>query len=117
MKIPVPNGRGWTKAPFIFWTANEQMVWIGTVFHGSGPTEIGFSLMDAMAAPMFDDARRPAKVFVQNATMAAAIRECSESVGHDIAALVEIEINRAPADEEQVVAFLEFQAEQAAEHR
>ena len=117
VKVPLPQNAGWTKAPFIFWTANEEIVWIDALFHGAGPSEFGYSLIDAMARPMVGEPRRPAKVFMQNAAMAAALREPAPDMGHDIPGLIEIGVKQSPDDLEQVIAFLDCQAEILADQK
>ncbi len=95
----------------MFWTAGEEIVWISSVFAGSGPEDVGYSFVEAMVAPMAGVPRRPAKVVVESDAMADALRAPLPDSDQDVRSLVEIAVGPVEKISAQVTAFLESHAE------
>ena len=114
VKVPIPGSTAWTLASFLFWMADEDIVWIDPIYTGSDESEIGYSFVDATARPIVGDPRRPATVFVQSEAMAAALRAPLPDSDQGIASVVEIAVGPSPDNGEQVVAFLNMHAQMLA---
>jgi len=111
VKVPIPGSTRWTLARFVFWMADDDIVWIDAILQGSEATTIAYSLIEAAVRPITGDPRRPAKVFVGTEAMAAALRAPLPEADQNIASVVEIAVGPSPDNGEQVVAFLNMHAQ------
>ena len=115
VRVPLPGDSRWTTATFMFWSAGGELVWVSAVYTMSGPDDVGFSLLEAMVAPMHGEPRRPTKVFLQDEAMANALRESGTIDGHDVSGVVEIAVGTSPELVKHITAFLTGVAQTLAE--
>jgi hypothetical protein len=113
--VALPGSSARIAAPFFVWFADDDPVFVHALVDQDPADEVAFALMNAMTAPVLGSPRRPRLVLVENDAMAVVLRSAREHVGHELAGLIDIRVERDPGTAELAQTFVQIHADSQAD--